>query len=397
MGCTCIRNNNEQDFNAAKENKSLLKTNDGIKLKAGIKNKRDLLKFYSTKNLIELDNFRKEVLENINKHRIEHGVYPLTMNNEINNISQKHAEELSYINDIDYSENKYQGQELGESVYQSFKLITAEQLVNIWYEDFLEYNFDNPDPTHFSQMVWKSTKLFGLGVGVGPNNNFFFVANYFPIGNIPGQYLSNVFPKNTKIEIQNNKNINNHNYLEITNNTNYNYKDLRNNNTNPTKIINNDNENINNNSLKGFNNFCIEALQSHNKYRNLHHVPPLKLNKEICEIAQNYAENLANKNILIHSDNEYKGESLGENIFMCKGKEATGEYATKSWYDEIKTHNFNGDFQNDTGHFTQVIWKDSKEVGFGIAKNKGGYTYVVGNYFPAGNILGRFKQNVFKA
>ena len=82
---------------------------------------------------------------------------------------------------------------------------------------------------------------------------------------------------------------------------------------------------------------------------------------------------------------------------MCKGKEATGEYATKCWYDEIKTHNFNGDFQNETGHFTQVIWKDSKEVGFGIAKNKGGYTYVVGNYLPAGNIIGRFKQNVFKA
>ena len=138
-------------------------------------------------------------------------------------------------------------------------------------------------------------------------------------------------------------------------------------------------------------------MQSHNKYRNLHHVPPLKLNKEICEIAQSYAENLANRNIFVHSDNKYKGDSLGENLYMCKGKEATGEYATKCWYDEIKTHNFNGDFQNETGHFTQVIWKDSKEVGFGIAKNKGGYTYVVGNYFPAGNILGRFKQNVFKA
>ena len=275
MGCTCIRNNNELDFNAVKESKSLLKTNDGIKLKARIQNKRDLLKIYSAKNLIELENFRKEVIEIINKHRIEHGVYPLTMSNEINNISQKFAEELSYINDIDYSENKYQGKILGESIYQSFKRITPEQLVNIWYEECLEYNFHNPEPTHFSQMVWKSTKLFGLGVGVGLNDNYFFVANYFPIGNIPGQYLSNVFPKNSKntnIEIKNNKNTsNNHNYLEITNNTNYNYTNVKITNINPTKIVKNDNDK-NSNSLKGFNKFCIEALQSHNKYRNLHHM-----------------------------------------------------------------------------------------------------------------------------
>lgn len=105
MGCTCIVRNTEQDYKVENYSNSLLRTNDGIKLKSGIKNRRNLLKMYSEKNLIDKNNFRKEVLEIINKYRKEHGVCPLEMNNEINNIAQKYAEHLSYIKDIDYSEN----------------------------------------------------------------------------------------------------------------------------------------------------------------------------------------------------------------------------------------------------------------------------------------------------
>ena len=41
---------------------------------------------------------------------------------------------------------------------------------------------------------------------------------------------------------------------------------------------------------------------------------------------------------------------------------------SKSWYDEIKDYNFDtGKSTGVTGHFTQIIWKDTKEVGFGVA------------------------------
>ena len=46
------------------------------------------------------------------------------------------------------------------------------------------------------------------------------------------------------------------------------------------------------------------------------------------------------------------------------------------------------------GHFTQVVWKSSREAGFGKAKTKDGKCFVVGSYRPAGNLIGSFVENV---
>ena len=46
------------------------------------------------------------------------------------------------------------------------------------------------------------------------------------------------------------------------------------------------------------------------------------------------------------------------------------------------------------GHFTQVVWKGSKELGIGKAV-KGNKVFVVASYRPPGNYAGRFKENVF--
>ena len=47
-----------------------------------------------------------------------------------------------------------------------------------------------------------------------------------------------------------------------------------------------------------------------------------------------------------------------------------------------------------TGHFTQVVWKGTSEVGFGKAKDAKGLVIVVASYRPPGNIAGQFKNNV---
>ena len=83
-------------------------------------------------------------------------------------------------------------------------------------------------------------------------------------------------------------------------------------------------------------------------------------------------------------------------MYTCNGKDATGEMATTDWYNEIKVHNFKKEFQVNSGHFTQLIWKGTEEVGFGVA-NRGKLYFVVANYYPAGNILGEFSTNVLKA
>lgn len=47
------------------------------------------------------------------------------------------------------------------------------------------------------------------------------------------------------------------------------------------------------------------------------------------------------------------------------------------------------------GHFTQVVWKDSTQLGVGMATD-GKKVYVVGQYRPAGNMNTRehFEKNV---
>ena len=50
-----------------------------------------------------------------------------------------------------------------------------------------------------------------------------------------------------------------------------------------------------------------------------------------------------------------------------------------------------------TGHFTQVVWKGSKEIGVGKSFGRDGRVFVVCNYLPAGNVIGRFQENVFPA
>lgn len=155
-------------------------------------------------------------------------------------------------------------------------------------------------------------------------------------------------------------------------------------------------KNNNTNNVKG-NNFQEEALKAHNEYRQKHHSPILTLNNDLNRIAQNYANKISKINSLDHSNNEYKGEPLGENIYMCQGMEPTGTDMTKAWYDEINKYIFNSKkFISGTGHFTQIVWKNTKEVGFGIAKSNDGSFFCVANYFPCGNFLGEFDENVLK-
>lgn len=67
------------------------------------------------------------------------------------------------------------------------------------------------------------------------------------------------------------------------------------------------------------------------------------------------------------------------------------------WYVEVKDYDFDTVspvFNPETGHFTQVVWATTTQVGGGVAKSKSGKTYVVGRYFPPGNVKGGFLENI---
>uniref|UniRef100_A0A9L0SJ15 Golgi-associated plant pathogenesis-related protein 1 n=1 Tax=Equus caballus TaxID=9796 RepID=A0A9L0SJ15_HORSE len=75
----------------------------------------------------------------------------------------------------------------------------------------------------------------------------------------------------------------------------------------------------------------------------------------------------------------------------------TGKEVADRWYSEIKNYNFQQPgFTSGTGHFTAMVWKNTKKMGVGKASASDGSSFVVARYFPAGNVVnqGFFEENV---
>ncbi|XP_004072833.1 Golgi-associated plant pathogenesis-related protein 1-like [Oryzias latipes] len=140
--------------------------------------------------------------------------------------------------------------------------------------------------------------------------------------------------------------------------------------------------------------FQQEFLETHNAYRALHGAPPLTYNSKMCGEAQKWADECLRIHTLGHSETKD-----GENVFFKSGSPSvsiTGKDAVDAWYSEIKDYNFKKPgFKSGTGHFTQVVWKESKELGLGMATD-GRMAFVVGQYRPPGNFSnpGQFEANV---
>ncbi|XP_062549524.1 Golgi-associated plant pathogenesis-related protein 1-like [Armigeres subalbatus] len=142
--------------------------------------------------------------------------------------------------------------------------------------------------------------------------------------------------------------------------------------------------------------FDAAVLEEHNRLRAKHSAAPLTLDPAISQYAQQWANNIASRNVMQHRSNN----SYGENLYASFGRtNITGEEVVHSWYNEIKDYRFGqpnpGNF-GQVGHFTQVVWKNSKRLGVGIAKT-GNNVYVVCNYDPPGNYGGQYAANVTRS
>ncbi|XP_014661637.1 PREDICTED: Golgi-associated plant pathogenesis-related protein 1-like [Priapulus caudatus] len=150
----------------------------------------------------------------------------------------------------------------------------------------------------------------------------------------------------------------------------------------------------------GFTQFQKECLAEHNKLRAKHGAAPLALSAELNKLAQEWAEKLAKTGQLSHRPNN----NYGECIYNCSSSDpnfdVSGDKATQTWYSELPKYKWFGkepsmQEKRGTGHFSQVVWAASKELGMGKVK-KGNQIFVVGNYKPAGNMGGQYMDNVRK-
>jgi len=136
--------------------------------------------------------------------------------------------------------------------------------------------------------------------------------------------------------------------------------------------------------------FIQMCLDQHNVLRAKHGAAKLTLNGDLGKIAQAWANELAKKGNMEHST-----AGFGENVYWCTDP-IDGKRPVDQWYSEIKDYNFSNLVgQKGCGHFTQVIWKASKEVGIAVAKGPKGF-FVVANYNPPGNFIGMYPQNIQK-
>jgi len=136
-----------------------------------------------------------------------------------------------------------------------------------------------------------------------------------------------------------------------------------------------------------------QLIRLHNKVRADVGVRPVVWSKKLAIYAQEWANNLASNDCsLRHRPRSGKWkQEYGENLFMG----TTGYYgvadAVKSWESEkIYYHGqtLNPSNWHNSGHYTQLVWKDTKEIGCAMSACNGD-SIVVCNYNPPGNVLGQ--------
>lgn len=130
-------------------------------------------------------------------------------------------------------------------------------------------------------------------------------------------------------------------------------------------------------------------LAAHNKWRQQVNVPALSWSSSAASIAQAWANNLQSRGcVMEHNPNR---GNYGENIYWSFGFSPTPANVVDSWGEEIKDY----DYATNTcqagkvcGHYTQVVWRDTQEVGCGKASCNDEQVWVC-NYSPPGNWVGQ--------
>ena len=134
--------------------------------------------------------------------------------------------------------------------------------------------------------------------------------------------------------------------------------------------------------------FIKILLKCHNDLRKKYKLNELVINKDINELAEEYAEEyMNNKKKYKYQPNIYKFMYLGENLILSQLKEAS-EIFNLILKEEKDYYKNSEKFSKKSGHYSQVISKDTTDIGIGICADKiTKRICVVILYYPPGNIL----------
>ena len=147
------------------------------------------------------------------------------------------------------------------------------------------------------------------------------------------------------------------------------------------------------------------ALDSHNRVRAKHGLNPLKWSDKLAKYSQEWADHLGKGQscqMYHRSGSPPYGENLyrsSATIWTDQGKEVrrdknqvTIRHVVKAWADEEPWYNYKSNSclpGKQCGHYTQMVWRDTTEVGCAVKFCGDQSQNWVCSYNPPGNVIGK--------
>jgi hypothetical protein len=140
--------------------------------------------------------------------------------------------------------------------------------------------------------------------------------------------------------------------------------------------------------------FNTRLLQAQNAQRSAMNVPPLAWNDSLARDARQWAIELAASGRFEHSPDRPGEDPQGENLWAGTPRAFSPEAMVALWSAERRDYrpgvfpdnSRSGDVEN-VGHYTQMIWRSTRQVGCATAVGRNEEVLVC-RYSQAGNVYG---------
>ena len=128
-----------------------------------------------------------------------------------------------------------------------------------------------------------------------------------------------------------------------------------------------------------------EMMAAQNAARAKVRVPPLAWSETLARSAQEWADTLIAERRFAHRPKS----KYGENMYETRGGQTRPPKVVDRWVAEAANYDYKSNkCKGVCGHYTQVVWRGTKEVGCAVAR-QGDREVWVCEYSPPGNYVGQ--------